>query len=84
MRTYSPNFPDMYPIESTFSKRQMAESIEVEILWKNIFFKKILYKKFFLLIFFLILLNQNLLCKMKFKCLLEAFNLLKAIFALIW
>ena len=56
MPTCSPKFPDIYAIESTFSKRQMAQSIEVENLCKNLFFKKILYKKCFLLIFFLILL----------------------------
>ena len=77
MRTCSPKFPDIYAIESTFSKRQMAQSIEVENLCKNLFFKKILYKKYFLLIFFLILLYQNLLYKMKCKCLSKTFNLLK-------
>ena len=45
MRTDSPKFPDTYAIASTFSKSPMAESIEVEILWKNLFFKKIHYKK---------------------------------------
>ena len=84
MRTCSPKFPDIYAIESTFSKRQMAQSIEVENLCKNLFFKKILYKKYFLLIFFLILLYQNLLYKMKCKCLSKTFNLLKEIFAIIW
>ena len=77
MRTDSPKFPDTYAFESTFSKRQMAESIEV-------FFKKILYKKYVLLIFFLILLYQNLLYKMKCKCLLELSDLLKETFSLIW
>ena len=84
MRTCSPKFPDIYAIESTFSKRQMAQSIEVENLCKNLFFKKILYKNYFLLIFFLILLYQNLLYKMKCKCLSKTFNLLKEIFAIIW
>ena len=84
MCTYSPKFPDTYAIASTFSKSPMAESIEVEILWQNQFFKKIHYKKYFLLIFFLILLYQNLLYKMKCKCLSKTFNLLKEIFALIW
>ena len=55
----------------------MAESIDL-------FFKKILYKKYFLLIFFSILLYQNLLCKMKCKCLLETFVILKGLFAFIW
>ena len=77
MRTDSPKFPDTYAFESTFSKRQMAESIEV-------FFKKILYKKYVLLIFFLILLYQNFSYKMKCKCLLELSDLLKETFALIW
>ena len=84
MRTCSPKFPDIYAIESTFSKRQMAQSIEVENLCKNLFFKKILYKNYFLLIFFLILLYQNLLYKMKCKCLLELSDLLKETFSLIW
>ena len=84
MRTCSPKFPDIYAIESTFSKRQMAQSIEVENLCKTLFFKKIFYKNHFLLIFFLILLYQNLLYKMKCKCLSKTFNLLKEIFALIW
>ena len=77
MRTDSPKFPDTYAFESTFSKRQMAESIEF-------FFKKILYKKHVLLIFFLILLYQNFSYKMKCKCLLELSDLLKETFALIW
>ena len=45
MRTDSPKFPDTYAIESTLSKRPMAEFIEF-------FFKKIHYEKYFLLIFF--------------------------------
>ena len=77
MRTDSPKFPDTYAFESTFSKRQMAESIEV-------FFKKILCKKYIFWIFFLILLHQNLSYKMKCKCLLELSDLLKETFALIW
>ena len=77
MRTDSPKFPDTYAIASTFSKRPMAESIDL-------FFKKIHYKNNFLLIFFLILLYQNLLCKMKCKCLLETINILKGLFAFIW
>ena len=77
IRTESPKFPDTYAFESTFSKRQMAESIEF-------FFKKILYKKHVLLIFFLILLYQNFSYKMKCKCLLELSDLLKETFALIW
>ena len=83
MCTYSPKFPDTYAIASTFSKSPMAESIEVEILWKNKFFKKIHNKKYFLLILFLVLLYQKFLYKTKCKCLLETFNLLKEIFALI-
>ena len=77
MRTDSPKFPDTYAIASTFSKRPMAESIDL-------FFKKIHYKNNFLLIFFLILLYKNLLCKMKCKCLLETFVILKGLFAFIW
>ena len=77
MRTDSPKFPDTYAIASTFSKRPMAESIDL-------FFKKIHYKNNFLLIFFLILLYQNLLYKMKCKCLLETFNIFKGLFAFIW
>ena len=78
MPTCGPKFPDIYAIESTFSKRQMAQSIEVENLYKNLF-----YKESFLLIFFLILLYQNLLYRMKCKCLLETFNLLKETFGAI-